>query len=52
MPNIQVGIMEQADSLEAMMMAWLAYKRLHNEPVNLKHVTGAKENTILGGIYQ
>jgi len=52
MPNIQVGIMEQADSLEAMMMAWLAYKRLHNEPVNLKHVTGAKENTILGGVYQ
>jgi len=52
MPNIQVGVMEQADSLEAMMMAWLAYKRVHNEYVNLKEVTGATQNAILGGIYQ
>jgi anhydro-N-acetylmuramic acid kinase len=51
MPNIQVGVMEQADSLEAMMMAWLAYKRLHNEHVYLKEVTGARQNGILGAVY-
>ena len=51
MPNIQVGIMQHADSLEAMMMAWLAYKRIHNEYVHLKEVTGAKRNAILGGLY-
>jgi len=51
MPNIQVGVMEQADSLEAMMMAWLAYKRVHNEYVDLKDVTGARQNTVLGGVY-
>ena len=51
MPNVQVGVMEQADSLEAMMMAWLAYKRLHNEHVDLKEVTGASQNSILGGVY-
>ncbi len=52
MPNVRVGVMEHADSLEAMMMAWLAYKRMHNEPVTLKDVTGARENTILGGVYR
>ncbi len=52
MPNVQAGVMEQADNLEAMMMAWLAYKRIHNEPVGLKDVTGAQENTILGGVYR
>jgi len=52
MPNVQVGVMEQADNLEAMMTAWLAYKRMHNEPVGLKDVTGARENTILGGVYR
>jgi anhydro-N-acetylmuramic acid kinase len=52
MPNIQVGIMAQADWLEAMMMAWLAYKRIHEEPVELKEVTGARENTLLGAVYQ
>jgi len=51
-PNIQVGIIEHADALEAMMMAWLAYKRIHNETVELKDVTGAVQNTILGGVYQ
>ena len=52
MPNVQAGVMEQADNLEAMMMAWLAYKRIHNEPVGLKDVTGAQDNTILGGVYR
>ena len=52
MPNVHVGVMEQADNLEAMMMAWLAYMRMHNKPVALKDVTGARENTILGGVYK
>ena len=52
MPNITVIIAENADMLEAMMMAWLAYKRIHNEYINLKDVTGARENGILGGVYR
>jgi len=51
-PNINVIIAENADMLEAMMMAWLAFKRIHNEYINLKDVTGARENGILGGIYR
>ncbi|MEA2048006.1 MAG: anhydro-N-acetylmuramic acid kinase [Campylobacterota bacterium] len=51
MPNIEVAIATNADWLEAMAFAWLAYKRMHHEKVNLKDVTGAKENGILGGIY-
>ena len=51
MPNIEVAIAQNADQIEAMTFAWLAYKRVHKEEVNLKDVTGAKENTILGGIY-
>jgi anhydro-N-acetylmuramic acid kinase len=39
------------DDIEAMIFAWLAYKRLQKENINLKTVTGAKKNTILGGIY-
>jgi anhydro-N-acetylmuramic acid kinase len=51
MPNIQVGSMKHADNLEAMMMAWLAYKRIHNEYIHLKEVTGAGRNAILGALY-
>ncbi|MCF6245485.1 MAG: anhydro-N-acetylmuramic acid kinase [Sulfurovum sp.] len=51
MPNVEVSIAQNADELEAMTFAWLAYKRIHKEKVNLKEVTGAKENTILGAIY-
>jgi len=40
-----------SDFLEAMAFAWLAYKRVHNEEVNLKSVTGADKNSILGAIY-
>ncbi len=40
-----------ADNMEAMIFAWLAYKRVHQEKVDLKNVTGAKDNTILGAIY-
>ncbi len=52
MPNIEVVIATNADSLEAMAFAWLAYKRIHKEPVDLRDVTGAKENSILGGLYE
>ena len=51
MPNIEVAIAQNSDQIEAMTFAWLAYKRLHNEVVNLKDVTGASENAVLGGIY-
>ncbi|MCX6075280.1 MAG: anhydro-N-acetylmuramic acid kinase [Campylobacterales bacterium] len=37
--------------LEAMAFAWLAYKRVHNEEVMLSSVTGAKKDSILGGVY-
>jgi anhydro-N-acetylmuramic acid kinase len=40
-----------SDDIEAMIFAWFAYKRLRNENIDLKTVTGAKNNTILGGIY-
>ena len=39
------------DAMEAMAFAWLAYKRMHNEAVALRSVTGAKEDGVLGGIY-
>jgi anhydro-N-acetylmuramic acid kinase len=52
LPSVQTGVMKYAESIEAMMMAWLAYKRMHTEPVELKTVTGARANTILGGVYR
>lgn len=52
MPNLQILIANDADSLEAMAFAWLAYKRMHGEVINLKDVTGARENGILGGVYE
>lgn len=51
MPNIEVDIAKNADEIEAMTFAWLAYKRVHEEEVNLKDVTGARKNTILGAVY-
>jgi len=51
MPNIEVAIATNADQIEAMTFAWLAYKRVHKEKVNLKDVTGASDNAVLGGIY-
>ncbi|MDA7818331.1 anhydro-N-acetylmuramic acid kinase [Sulfurimonas sp.] len=41
-----------ADYMEAMAFAWLAYKRVHKEKVDIKSVTGARENSILGCIYE
>ena len=52
MPGIEVAIAQNADMIEAMTFAWLAYKRLNKEKVNLKDVTGASDNAILGGIYE
>jgi len=40
------------DFMEAMAFAWLAYKRLRNEKIALSSVTGAREDTILGGVYE
>jgi len=51
MPNVEVAIAQNADEIEAMTFAWLAYKRIHKEEVNLKYVTGARKNSILGGVY-
>jgi anhydro-N-acetylmuramic acid kinase len=51
MPNIEVAIAQNADEIEAMTFAWLASKRIHEEKVNLKDVTGASENAVLGCVY-
>jgi len=51
MPNVEVAIAQNADEIEAMTFAWLAYKRIHQEKVNLKDVTGASENAVLGCVY-
>jgi len=37
--------------MEAMAFAWLAYKRIHREKVELSSVTGSLKDSILGGIY-
>ncbi len=52
MPNVEVAIASNADMIEAMTFAWLAYKRVHKEVVNLKDVTGASDNAVLGGLYE
>ncbi|SFZ98585.1 Anhydro-N-acetylmuramic acid kinase [hydrothermal vent metagenome] len=52
LPEVEVKIADYADDIEAMAFAWLAYKRIHKEVVNLKDVTGASDNAILGAIYE
>ncbi|MDX1795958.1 MAG: anhydro-N-acetylmuramic acid kinase [Hydrogenovibrio sp.] len=37
--------------VEAMMMAWLAKKRVHNEAIELSSITGANKDSILGGVW-
>jgi anhydro-N-acetylmuramic acid kinase len=49
-PTDEMGVSSQA--LEAMAFAWLAYKRVQGERVELSSVTGATHDTILGGIYE
>ena len=46
----QLGI--KSDFLEAMAFAWLAYKRVHKEVVELSGVTGASRDVILGALYE
>lgn len=40
-----------AEWIEAMAFAWLAFRTIHQLSGNIKSVTGAKQNTILGAIY-
>ena len=40
-----------SDFLESMAFAWLAKKRIHHEIVELSSVTGARKNSVLGGVY-
>jgi len=53
--KMEVKVSDEVDVssefIEAMAFAWLAKKRVHNEEVELKSVTGAKKESILGGIY-
>jgi anhydro-N-acetylmuramic acid kinase len=55
LPAIEVDTTDSygvsSDDMEAMIFAWFAYKRLQNENIELKTVTGANSNRILGGIY-
>ena len=51
LPQTDVSVMPEASYLEAMMSAWLAYMRIHNKPLQLQKVTGAKENSVAGGWY-
>lgn len=38
--------------MEAMTFAWLAYQKLHRKKVPLSSVTGAREDSILGVVYE
>lgn len=40
------------DWIEAAAFAWLAANRLHKKPIELAHITGAQENSVLGGVYE
>jgi anhydro-N-acetylmuramic acid kinase len=49
--QLKVEQTPNSDALEAMAFAWFAYKRIHKEKIPLASVTGAKQNSLLGGIY-
>ena len=40
-----------SEQMEAMIFAWLAYKRMHRERVALSKVTGATQDGVLGSVY-
>lgn len=40
------------NALEAMMCAWLGIQRLNNQPIQLSQITGAKIDSILGGLWK
>ena len=50
--ELKVEISMYADEIEAMTFAWLAHERMHQREVNLKDVTGASKNSILGAVYR
>jgi len=41
-----------SDFLEAMLFAWLAYKRVHKEKIDFTTVTKAKAASLLGALYE
>jgi anhydro-N-acetylmuramic acid kinase len=49
--GVKIEVAKEGDALEAMMIAWLAYKRIHRQKVSLKSVTGALKDSILGAVY-
>ena len=54
--DIEISISDKygisSDFMEAMAFAWLAYKRVHKEKIDIKSVTGARDNSILGCVYE
>lgn len=50
--GVRLSIAPHFDELEAMTFAWLAYQRVHHKKVNLKEVTGASKNSILGAVHR
>jgi len=49
-PSDAFGV--SSDAMEAMAFAWLAYKRHHKEPLDLRSVTGATKKSLLGALYE
>jgi len=49
--NVSESYGVSSDFMESMAFAWFAYKRLHDEPLEIKSVTGATKNVIAGAIY-
>lgn len=49
MKSDELGI--SSDFLEAIAFAWLAYKRVNHQRVDLKTITGSKQPSILGAIH-
>jgi len=53
--NVEViksdGVGIDSTYLEAIAFAWLAYKRVNNQAINLQTITGAKRPSILGAIH-
>jgi len=41
-----------SDFLEAMIFAWFAYKRINKQRVDLRSITGSKQETLLGALYE
>jgi len=48
-PSDKYGV--NSEFMESMTFAWLAYKRVHRQKVELSCVTGSTKDSILGGIY-